>query len=445
MRLKVAQAPGASTRGARAGILRGFFAPTSTMRFAPLRQLAGLALAVCALAAQAQAQAQEQAQEQEQALSNTRIVAATDRVVLPLMRAQRIPGMAVGIVAGGRSYVVNYGVASSASGAPVDDATLFEVGSVTKNLTALLAAWAVARQRLRLDDRVERHLPRLRGTAFGKVRVLELATHTPGGLPLQLPEDIRTQQQLDAYLAAWKPACRPGTCRTYSNLATGMLGEVTARSLHLRFRAAVQGQLLPALGMRHSYLDLPRAEIGHYALGTTHDGRPARMHPGLLADESYGLRTTATDLLRYLRLQLDPRPLPASLRAAVALTQTGYFQAGVMTQDLVWEQVPCPAGLHALLEANSPAMIFDAVPARRLVPPLRPDPAAWIDKTGATNGFSAYVAMVPALHVGIVLLANRNIPIDAQVKAAYAIVRSLAPSRASSARDCASRSRMAEL
>ena len=357
--------------------------------------------------------------------SALRVTAVVDRAIVPLMRERQVPGMAVGVIAGGRSYVLNYGVASTASGAPVTDATLFEVGSVTKTLTALLAAWAVARHRLDLGAPLQRYLPRLRGSAFGQVSVLELGTYTPGGLPLQVPDGVHDRAQLLAYLRAWKPACAPASCRSYSNIATGMLGVAAARSLHTSFAQAMQDRLLPALGMHHSWLRVPADARARYALGTTQDGKPIRMRRGELADAAYGLRTTAGDLLRLLRLNLDGRGLAPDLREALAITRTGYFQAGVLTQDLVWEQVPYPITLHTLLEANSMRMILDAVPAARIDPPARPTPDAWIDKTGATNGFSAYVAMVPRLGVGIVLLANRNIPIDDQVRAAYSIVGDL--------------------
>ena len=52
--------------------------------------------------------------------------------------------------------------------------------------------------------------------------------------------------------------------------------------------------------------------------------------------------------------------------------------------------------------------------------------AVLFNKTGSTNGFSSYVAFVPQKKIGIVMLANRNFPIPARIKAAYAVLDLLA-------------------
>jgi len=97
-----------------------------------------------------------------------------------------------------------------------------------------------------------------------------------------------------------------------------------------------------------------------------------------------------------------------------------------MTQDLIWEQYPYPVALEKLLEGNAPAMILNATPVTELKPPQPPRGDAWINKTGSTNGFGAYVAFIPQKRMGIVMLANKNIPNDARVTAAYQILESLA-------------------
>jgi beta-lactamase class C len=96
-----------------------------------------------------------------------------------------------------------------------------------------------------------------------------------------------------------------------------------------------------------------------------------------------------------------------------------------MTQDLIWEQYSYPVELKTLLEGNSPEMILDPSPVTEIRPPQTPQVNVWINKTGSTNGFGAYVAFVPAEHLGIVILANTSFPIEDRVTVAYKLLRSL--------------------
>ncbi len=266
----------------------------------------------------------------------------------------------------------------------------------------------------------------LRGSRFGETTLLELGTHTPGGLPLQVPHDVHSVDGLLAYFMRWHPSCTPGTCRTYANAGIGTLGLITANSMNASFETLMGLRLLPALGMRNTYIRIPAARAADYAEGYVRADTPIRMTPGVLDSETYGLKSTAADMARFLQENMGLVALEPQLERALAATHTGYFQAGVMTQDLIWEQYPYPATRRDLLAGNSYAMILRATAVTRLSPPERPRQDVWIDKTGSTNGFGAYVAFIPAKQLGIVILANRNYPIEARVTAAYQILTALA-------------------
>lgn len=358
--------------------------------------------------------------------SRDKVKTAVDVVIEPLMQEYRIPGMAVGFIDAENHYEFNFGVASVATKKPVADGTLFEVGSISKTLTATLAAYAQAKGYLSLSDTVGKHVAALEGTPFGSVTLLELGTHTPGGLPLQVPDDVHNEDELMQYFKNWKPSCPPGTCRTYSNPSIGMLGFITAKAMRQNFDALIETQLLPALGLKNTYINMPADRMGDYAQGYKTDGTPIRVTPGVLGSEAYGIKTTATDLMRFLDDCMNTIKGNGDLQRAISDVRTGYFKAGTMTQDLIWEQYPYPLELEALVDGNSRAVSNDSLPASAIEPPEKPRSNVWINKTGSTNGFGAYVAFIPEKRIGIVMLANKSYPIEARVTAAYRILTSLA-------------------
>lgn len=361
-------------------------------------------------------------------MSQDRIKSVVDQAVRTLMAKNSIPGMAVGVSVAGTIYVYSYGVASLETRQPVTRYTLFEIGSVSKTFTATLASYAQVSGYLSLQDKTGKYLPSLRGSPFGEVSLLNLGTHTPGGLPLQVPENIRNEEQLLHYFKAWQPAYTPGTYRTYANPGIGTLGWITAKSMKQDFSALIEQKLFPALGMKNSYIDVPAAKVADYAQGYSKTGVPIRMRDGVLSAEAYGVKSTAADLLRFVDANMHAISLDKKLQRAIDETHTGYFRVGPMIQDLIWEQYPYPVALPTLLEGNGPSML-DAMPATEIKPHLAPRADVWINKTGSTNGFGAYVAFVPGKRLGIVMLANKNTPLGERANVAYQIMSQLAPER----------------
>jgi beta-lactamase class C len=345
--------------------------------------------------------------------------------IRPVMERYGVPGMAVGIVVKGRNYVYNYGTASKATGRAVTSNTLFEIGSISKTFTATLAAYAQVDGKLALTDMASKYLPSLRGSAFDRVSLLNLGTHTSGGLPLQVPNDVTNNAELMAYFRSWKPTYAPGSYRTYANPSVGMLGMIAAKSMNEDFVTLMEGKLFPELGLKNTYLDVPKAQTENYAQGYTTTDTPVRMTPGVLASEAYGIRTSVGDLLRFVEANMRMLDLDEKLQRAITNTHTGYYRIGTMTQDLIWEQYHYPVQLQDLLAGNSAKISLEPNPAIVIDPPLKSKDDVLINKTGSTNGFSAYVAFAPERKIGVVILANKSYPIDARVTAAYEILTRL--------------------
>jgi len=350
---------------------------------------------------------------------------AVDAAVEPLLKQYGIPGMAVGVTLDGRRYFITYGVASKAAQTPVTRDTLFELGSISKTFTATLVAYAEGEGKLQLDDKVTRHMPELKGSALDNVRLLDLATHTAGGFPLQLPDDIKTQKQLIAYFRAWQPKAAPGTQRAYANPSIGLLGVIAARAMGAPFASLMEKRLFPDLGLRRTYINVPADEMKAYAWGYNRDDKPVRVNPALLGNEAYGVKSNAVDMLRFVEVNMGLGEAPAKTARATIATHTGYFRSGELIQDLIWEQYPYPVALEKIAAGNSGKMIYEANPAVAIEPPMPPRGDVILNKTGSTGGFGAYVAFVPDRKLGIVILANKGYPNEARVKAAHQIFSEL--------------------
>jgi len=355
-----------------------------------------------------------------------RIREAVDAAVRQIMAKDKVPGMAVAVTADGSASFFNYGVASRETRKPVSNSTIFELGSVSKTLTATLALYAQELGKLSLTDRPGKFVQELQGAPVDKATLLNLGTYTAGGLPLQFPVGVSDDKSIVRYFRAWKPAAEPGALRQYSNPSIGLLGRVAALSLQSSFTNAIETGLLPQLGLKHTYIHVPPNAMAAYAWGYDENEKPVRVNPGALDAETYGVKSTAADMIRFVQINIDPSALANPIRQAVLGTHRGYFKVGEMVQGLGWEQFSYPVSQDRLLEGNSDAIIFKPNPTKAVV--AQEAGPRLFNKTGSTDGFGSYVVFVPEMRIGVVILANRNYPIADRVRLGYVILKTLAKS-----------------
>lgn len=352
-----------------------------------------------------------------------------DQQIEALMDHHGIPGVSVALVDHGNICLSHYGVASreSSTGAAVNDDTLFEIGSVSKTFTAALGAWVQQGGAFSLSDSAASIEPDFEGRPVGEVSMVELATYTAGGFPLQFPAGV-DDATLHDYFVNWQPDFAAGTKRLYSNPSIGLFGLLAAQSEGSSFAELMQDSVLPSLGLDATWLTVPDDQARHYAQGYNGDDQPVRVNPGPLDTQAYGIKTTARDLARFVQANIDAyQGSQDDQRMAQALlaTHQGYATVGEMQQGLAWESYALPTTLDTLQNGTTAEMALEPQPVTMLEPSGEPQPQRWYHKTGSTGGFGAYAAFMPAHELGIVILANKRYPNGERVEAAWRILEAL--------------------
>lgn len=239
--------------------------------------------------------------------------ARVDSAIHARMAAGEYPAIVVAMVDGKESRVYTYG--KLADGKAPEANTVFEIGSVTKTFTATALAHAVLNGSVELDEPVARLLPQFAIPSRGdKTITLEnLATQHSGlpRLPTNLePADIADPYadydgaKLKAFLASYKLSRDPGSKYEYSNLGVGLLGYALAQHAGVSYNALLQQQVFGPLGMDSSATILNADMRAHLAHGHDAASKPVANWTFAALAGAGAIKSTAADMLRYLRANM---------------------------------------------------------------------------------------------------------------------------------------------
>ncbi|MDX7480585.1 MIR family cephalosporin-hydrolyzing class C beta-lactamase [Enterobacter roggenkampii] len=358
-------------------------------------------------------------------MSETQLAEVVERTVTPLMNAQAIPGMAVAVIYQGQPHYFTFGKADVAANKPVTPQTLFELGSISKTFTGVLGGDAIARGEIALGDPVAKYWPELTGKQWQGIRMLDLATYTAGGLPLQVPDGVTDTASLLRFYQNWQPQWKPGTTRLYANASIGLFGALAVKPSGMSYEQAMTTRVFKPLKLDHTWINVPKAEEAHYAWGYR-EGKAVHVSPGMLDAEAYGVKTNVKDMASWVIANMKPDSLQApSLKQGIALAQSRYWRVGAMYQGLGWEMLNWPVDAKTVVGGSDNKVALAPLPVAEVNPPAPPVKASWVHKTGSTGGFGSYVAFIPEKQLGIVMLANKSYPNPARVEAAYRILDAL--------------------
>ncbi|MEO4185180.1 ADC family extended-spectrum class C beta-lactamase [Acinetobacter pittii] len=345
-----------------------------------------------------------------------------DQNFKPLLDKYDVPGMAVGVIQNNKKYETYYGLQSVQDKKAVSSSTIFELGSVSKLFTATAGGYAKNKGKISFDDTPGKYWKELKNTPIDQVNLLQLATYTSGNLALQFPDEVQTDQQVLTFFKDWKPKNSIGEYRQYSNPSIGLFGKVMALSMNKPFDQVLEKTIFPDLGLKHSYVNVPKTQMQNYAFGYNQENQPIRVNPGPLDAPAYGVKSTLPDMLSFINANINPQKYPADIQRAINETHQGFYQVGTMYQALGWEEFSYPAPLQTLLDSNSEQIVMkpNKVTAISKEPSIK-----MFHKTGSTNGFGTYVVFIPKENIGLVMLTNKRIPNEERIKAAYAVLNAI--------------------
>ncbi|MCK6208977.1 beta-lactamase family protein [Georgenia sp. EYE_87] len=329
-------------------------------------------------------------------------------------------GLAVAVVRDGElAWTHHHGLADVARGTPVDEDTVFRVGSVTKTLTAVAVMQLWERGLVDLDAPAARYLRAFSlvpaRSSFRPATLRHLLTHTAGVRAVRSHADLlrpalgwgapvgRVPLLAEYYRGGLRIDVEPGTKWAYTNHGFTALGQIVADVTGLPLATYLRDHVLGPLGMEDS--DLLRTDRVRPRLATGYEVRPDGLRAvedlEIVTSAGGGLYSTARDMARY----------------AVALLGGGANEHG------------------RILRPETLALMFQ--------PHHRPDPRVpgvglgfypgdvgghrTVAHDGIWKGFLADLLLAPDDGVGVVALGNTGSfdPRGAPTPAADALLRQL--------------------
>ncbi|MEV8530441.1 serine hydrolase domain-containing protein [Streptomyces sp. NPDC051211] len=226
-----------------------------------------------------------------------------------------VPGVAVGVWVDGREVFACHGVTSTENPLPVDESTLFQLGSVTKTLTATALMRLAARGRIDLELPVRHYVPELvlaDERAAAEITVLNLLNHTAGLDWAVIADTGDGDDALAGYVAKMSELdmiARPGTRASYSQAGYNLAGRILETVTGMTYERAVASLVLEPLGLSDTFFGpddvmTRRFAVGHNLGedGTLSIARPWRIPRG--HNPGGGGVSSVADMLRWARFQL---------------------------------------------------------------------------------------------------------------------------------------------
>jgi CubicO group peptidase (beta-lactamase class C family) len=253
----------------------------------------------------------------------------------------KIPGAAYGVLYGDEVFTGGFGVTSIENPLLVNADTLFQIGSVSKTFTGVVAMMLVEQGKLDLDTPIVTYLTDLKMSnddLTAQVTLRHLFTHT-GGWEGDFFDDFGNgDDSLAKYVEAMQKLTQYnplGTVWSYNNAGFSLAGRVVEVVAGKPFETVVKEMIFDKLGMtRTSFFPaevmLHRFSVGHEIGETTTVAKP---WPIPRASGAAGaISSTVNDMLKYARFVLSGGVTESGERLLKAETieymEQAHFESG---------------------------------------------------------------------------------------------------------------------
>lgn len=300
----------------------------------------------------------------------------------------RSAGLFVGIIQGDTIFAAGYGVADKATGMRPDSNTIFEIGSITKVFTSLIAEKLAEQGQLHWQDNIAQYMPDNVKLYVNDTTTLEnLATHT-SGFP-RLPErwfpilerdtcdpySLLTISDLFQYLDSCTDKKRPSKDGyDYSNVGAGLLGHILEWKTGKTYQALLQEYICEPLNMHRTSLSM--ADTGVIAAGYDEHGKKTCHWRMPILYGAGAIKSTGADMLRFLA-------------ANIHATDGSFYKKA--QQQVV--EIP-GGGIGHGWHIDTFSGNIAGLPA-----------VVW--HNGGTGGFRSYIGLLPGTGRGVVILTNQ--------------------------------------
>src|SRR5229473_3986672 len=330
-----------------------------------------------------------------------------DAYVARVLKTFDVPGLSVAIVKDGKVVVAKgYGVRKLGDAAPVDENTLFGIGSNTKAFTSAALASLVDEGKISWDDPVYQRLPGFQmydPYVAHEMTIRDLLTHRSGmglgeGDLLFWPHTTYTRDEIIYRLRFMKPASSFRSRFAYDNLLYIAAGQIIPAVTGKSWEDYIRERILLPLGMNTTNLSNAAFKSGsNYAWPHSKlDGRLQVIDFINLdnAGPAGSINSSVAGMAKWVALQLNRGKLPNSDARLFSERQS---------REMWSAQTILPAG-----ERPGPlAALSSKFASYALGWGLRDyQGRKLVGHTGGVAGFVSRVMLVPEEKLGVVILTN---------------------------------------